>query len=192
MGEQPSWPATLAGDRLRRKVGARRELRRRVKLLALAVLGAAPVAATLAWDVPTLLVWNASASAPPGLYWISRGSLVRPGDMVLARAPGPMHPLMARRRYLPANVPIVKRVAAGKGEELCADGPDIRVDGRLVATRLRRDPSGRPMPWWTGCRVLRPGEVFLSSDNPLSFDGRYFGVTRRSDVAGRAQLLWAL
>ena len=47
------------------------------------------------------------------------------------------------------------------------------------------------MPWWSGCRTLEASERFLLMDSALSFDGRYFGVTRSGDVLGRAELLWA-
>ena len=192
MPDRPNWPGTLAGERLRRTIAERRESRRRLKLLVLAGLAVAPVAAIAYWKVPAVLVWNASASAPVGLYWISPNSAVRRGDMVVARVPQPVRSLAAARRYLPANVPLVKRVAAAKADRLCARGPDIRINGRLASIRLERDPAGRPMPWWTGCATLGPDELFLLTDSRLSFDGRYFGVTRKSDVLGRAQLLWAL
>ena len=47
------------------------------------------------------------------------------------------------------------------------------------------------MPAWTGCHELAAGEYFLLMDSPDSFDGRYFGLTRREDLVGRAVLLWA-
>jgi type IV secretory pathway protease TraF len=111
--------------------------------------------------------------------------------MVVARLPEPIRSLAAERRYLPANVPLVKRVAAASGDRLCARGSEIRINGRLVATRLGRDRLGRPMPWWSGCRRLEAGEIFLLMDRPLSFDGRYFGIIGKSDVVGRAGLLRA-
>ena len=46
------------------------------------------------------------------------------------------------------------------------------------------------MPWWHGCHRLRPHEYFLLTDSPLSFDGRYFGITRGSEILGKARLLW--
>lgn len=191
MAEQPRWPATLAGEGLRRKVAERRRIRRRLRLLALTVLVAALLAASAGARLPILLVWNASASAPLGLYAVRSGALPRRGDMVVAWVPGPARSLAAARQYLPANVPLVKRVAAAPGDRLCARGPDIRINGRLVAKRLERDRSGRPMPWWTGCRRLEANELFLLTDSPQSFDGRYFGVTRKSDIVGSAGLLWA-
>jgi type IV secretory pathway protease TraF len=48
------------------------------------------------------------------------------------------------------------------------------------------------MPWWSGCRRLERGELFLLSPaGPLAFDGRYFGVTRPLELIGKAHLLWA-
>jgi len=78
---------------------------------------------------------------------------------------------------------------------LAFDGRDFGVDrasalvGRAALRRLR-DPAGRPMPWWSGCTRLAPGELFLLSFEGLAFDGRYFGITRASELVGRASRLW--
>jgi type IV secretory pathway protease TraF len=88
-------------------------------------------------------------------------------------------------------VPLVKRAAAVAGDRVCARQRRIFINGKSVALRRARDPSGRPMPWWSGCARLQDGELFLlSAAGPLAFDGRYFGVTRASEVIGRARLLW--
>jgi conjugative transfer signal peptidase TraF len=138
-----------------------------------------------------LLVWNASASAPVGLYAVTRADRVRAGDMVIAWAPEPARSLAAERRYLPSNVPLVKRIAAGAGDRVCAIGEAIAVNGRHVAARRSIDGRGRTLPWWTGCRDLAKGEYFMLMNDPGSFDGRYFGVTRAEDLVGGAVLLWA-
>jgi len=57
----------------------------------------------------------------------------------------------------------VKPVAAIAGDRVCALGRAILINDRLAAMRRRTDPSGRPMPWCTGCRLLGPGELFLLS-----------------------------
>jgi conjugative transfer signal peptidase TraF len=191
MGDRSNWPPTLAGERLRQRVARRLQARRRLKLLLIAGLASGAAAASACWKAPTLLVWNASASAPVGLYAVSNGPAVRRGDMVIAWAPRPARSLAASRRYLPANVPLVKRVAAISGDLVCANGPRVRINGRLAAFRRRHDPSLRLMPWWEGCRKIGQGELFLLMDSSLSFDGRYFGISRMEDLVGRAKLLWA-
>ncbi|MBV9528265.1 MAG: S26 family signal peptidase, partial [Sphingomonas sp.] len=66
------------------------------------------------------LLWNASASAPTGLYRIHPNAALRTGDTVAASTPNTVRALADRRGYLPANVPLVKRVAAGRGSLVCA------------------------------------------------------------------------
>src|SRR3546814_17402554 len=89
------------------------------------------------------------------------------------------------------SVPLVKRVAAASGDEVCAVGARVTVNGRLAAKRQTRDGAGRPMPWWSGCAELGPEEYFLlMTDSGASFDGRYFGITSAGDIVGRARLLW--
>jgi conjugative transfer signal peptidase TraF len=149
------------------------------------------LAATIAVPLRPLLVWNASASAPVGLYAVAVPDGLEAGDLVIARVPEHLRMLAARRRYLPANVPLVKRVAAEPGDRVCASGPAIFVNGRRIATRLAHDGIGRPMPWWSGCVTLRRGAMFLLMDDPKSFDGRYFGPTGPRDIIGKATLLWA-
>nr|WP_245842967.1 S26 family signal peptidase [Sphingomonas laterariae] len=154
-----------------------------------------PVAATVftLFQPPTpRLLWNASESMTPGLYWIKPGINPRRDDLVLARPPGHIRPLLARRHYLAPNVPLLKRAAAVPGDTVCALGQEIFINARWVAERRPADPSGRPMPDWTGCLTMREGAVFLLGDHPLSFDGRYFGPSPAKDIIGQAALLWPL
>lgn len=177
------------GDELRRARARRRRLRRRTLALG---AGLGLLLASAAMPPRPRLVWNASASAPIGLYRISPGAPLKLGDMVIARVPEAVRSMAARRGYIPANVPLVKRVAAVPGDEICAFGPTLFVNGTRAADRRAVDGAGRPLPWWTGCRRLRDGTLLLlMSDSPYSLDGRYFGPTARGDVIGKAGLLWA-
>ena len=190
MIERRAAAAALArwGQNLRDARSRRRRLTRR----SLAIAGlAAALAATIALPPRPLLVWNASASAPIGLYRVG-GTDPATGDMVIAWPPAAARNFAARRHYLPANVPLVKRVVGEPGDIVCAFRQEIFVNGRWIAERRVRDGAGRPMPWWTGCTTLRHGTMFLlMTGSPASFDGRYFGPTNRGDIVGKATLLWA-
>jgi len=139
---------------------------------------------------PPRLVWNASASAPLGLFEVATDARLARGDMVIAWAPQGARELAARRHYLPRNVPLVKRIAGVAGDWVCATGEVLSVNGKRVAIRLKRDAAGRTMPWWRGCKMLGRDRFLLLMDAPASFDGRYFGPTARSDVVGRATPIW--
>ena len=158
---------------------------------AAALIVCTAVALSLLRPPGPLLVWNASPSSPVGLYAVKSVSGVRDGDEVVASPPPAYRRIAPARSYLPFHVPLVKRVAAVAGDRVCARRERILVNGRAAALRRMRDPSGRTMPRWSGCRRLEHGELFLlSAAGPLAFDGRYFGVSRASDLVGRARLLW--
>jgi len=153
--------------------------------------GIAGLGLTIAWPPLPRLVWNASASAPIGLYAVSPGTTPARGDMVIAWPPAAARQIAAHRHYLPANVPLVKRVVAVAGNTICAVDRTVTVNGRPVALRRSADAAGRPLPAWQGCIRLAPGAVFLlMTETPDSFDGRYFGPTSAHDIVGRATPLW--
>ncbi len=181
----------MIAPRLFRLERRRRGRQRPRSILALTLVGLGCVGlASLGRPAP-VLVWNASASAPIGLYRVLAPEPIRRGDMVLARTPDSMRALAAERGYLPVNVPLVKRIAGLGGDVVCAAGDDIFVGGRPVARRLDRDRLGRPLPGWSGCRRLGDGEVFLLMEGvPDSFDGRYFGPVPASSIIGRLVPLW--
>ncbi|MET0245595.1 MAG: S26 family signal peptidase [Sphingomonas sp.] len=165
----------------------------RLRRLRLAILGGAALvllAAPPVYSPAPRLVWNASASAPIGLYWVWPGDAPARGEMAIAWIPRRWRALAAERHYLPGNVPLVKRVAAADGDLVCGSGPRVFVNGVAVANRLARDPSGRALPWWQGCQRLARGDYLLLMDAPGSFDGRYFGTSPGRDLVGRARLIW--
>jgi conjugative transfer signal peptidase TraF len=184
-------PLLRWGEELRRSRRSRRLSRFRTFWAAASAAAATAALCTLAWPPRPALLWNASASSPVGLYRVGPPKDLRPGDLVVAWPPEPARTLGAERRYLPRNVPLVKRVAAVAGDRVCAVGQAVFVNGRLETLRLERDPSGRPMPWWTGCEDLADGDhLLLTPDVPQAFDGRYFGISRRDEIVGRARLIW--
>lgn len=135
------------------------------------------------------LAWNASASAPIGLYRVISGAPER-GVFVLVRIPKSIEKLAAIRGYLPAGVPLIKRITAVAGDHVCAFDGAIIVSGEIVARQRKADRAGRSLPRWNACRELVQGELFLLGDAPDSFDSRYFGPVTSARVIGRLAPLW--
>lgn len=127
-----------------------------------------------------------------GLYRVTDPGGISAGDMVVAWAPDWARRIAAERRYVPLNVPLVKRVAAARGDRVCVVGEAVFVNGQMVARRRSTDRAGRRLPWWTGCEDLGEGDLFLLMPAADSFDGRYFGISRHLDVVGRARLIWPI
>ena len=157
------------------------------------LVGLALLLASAAVGAQPLLVWNATASAPIGLYRVkpldSRPSQL--GELVLIRPDATSARVYAERGYLPFGVPLLKRVVAVAGQGVCERDGVLSIDGRHVADALPTDGRGRPLVAWSGCRQLRDGEAFvLMVEVPASLDGRYFGPTPIRSVIGRATPLW--
>jgi conjugative transfer signal peptidase TraF len=137
-----------------------------------------------------VLVWNASESAPIGLYYVQPGALFVT-TLVLAMPPEPLASSLARGGYLPRGVPLLKRILALPRQSVCRDELTISVDGVDVGTAREHDRRGRALPVWRGCQTIADGEVFLMNwDEPASLDSRYFGPIPASAIIGRAEPLW--
>jgi conjugative transfer signal peptidase TraF len=147
--------------------------------------------ATLTAPVSHYAVWNVSPSVPTGLYAIRGKASLHVGERVAIEPPPALRRLLAERGYLPVGVPLLKRVAAVRGQRICRFRHGVTIDGRFAGVARYRDRQGRTLPAWFGCRTLRSGELFaMNIDVPDSFDGRYFGVLRMTDVIGRATPVW--
>jgi len=137
------------------------------------------------------LIWNASASAPIGLYAVHPAGAVQTDDLLVVTLPGPLAAFLDARGYLPRGVPLLKHVAALAGQTVCRSGDRVTIDGHPVGAALARDHLGRLLPVWQGCRVIAAGEVFLMNRQSVaSLDGRYFGPLPNTTIVGRADAIW--
>lgn len=158
-------------------------MRRAALILAGAVSAATLV--TLAVPVSHYAVWNATASVPTGLYLIRGKASLHVGERVAIAPPPSLRRLLAERRYLPAGIPLLKRVAAVRGQRVTAlgrgksaRGTGLLGRGRSAALRSRHRAFQRRVV--IKARVVRHrGAAFRSA--PLARHVAYLereGVTR--------------
>jgi conjugative transfer signal peptidase TraF len=137
------------------------------------------------------LIWNATASTPTGLYALRPIGRLHALELVAVRPPEPIASYLADGGFLPKGVPLLKHVMALPGQTVCRAGDTVTVDHAEVGTARDRDHLGRPLPRWSGCRVLGAREVFLMNPTvPDSLDGRYFGPLPVTSIVARAVPLW--
>lgn len=132
-------------------------------------------------------IWNASASAPIGLYTVHAIDRFMVGDLVVVVPPQSLASVLDQRGYLPDGVPLMKRIAALPGQHVCRNGTTITIDGIEMAMTQIQDRFGRELPVWRGCLRIADDDVFLLNwQHRDSLDGRYFGPLPQSIVIGRA------
>ena len=85
------------------------------------------------------LVWNASESVPIGLYSVRRTGTLYITDLVVADPPEPIATFLADGGYLPRGVPLIKRVLALPGQEVCRKGVHIIINGLELGNAAERD-----------------------------------------------------
>ena len=136
-------------------------------------------------------IWNATASAPTGLYALRSVHHLHIRELVAVRPPEPIAHYLADGGFLPKGVLLLKPVTALPGNTVCRLGDTIIINQVAVGIAKTRDHLGRPLPRWDGCHKLRSNEVFLM--NPAvadSLDGRYFGPLPATAIVARAVPLW--
>ena len=126
------------------------------------------------------IVINGTPSLPEGFYRQQNRPIER-GCFILFRLPDAK---AALRDYACGN--LIKQVAAREGDHVSITSSGVKVNGvRLVnSVPLPFDREGRPLPQLQlDDYTLGAGELLaMSTYNPRSFDGRYFGVVRCGDV----------
>jgi conjugative transfer signal peptidase TraF len=136
-------------------------------------------------------IWNASNSVPIGLYRIQPTGKLTITELVAVRPPDPLAAFLDLNGYLPAGVPMLKRVLALPGQTVCRTGVTITVDSLEMGQARERDGRNRRLPAWQGCRVIGEDELFVMNwQSADSLDSRYFGPLPASSIIGRAVPVW--
>lgn len=142
-------------------------------------------------DAPPWYIWNASESVPIGLYRLLPLERMTVTELVAIRPPEPLETFLDLNGYLPAGVPMLKRIVALPGQTVCRTERSVKVDDIEIGQALERDGRNRPLPIWQGCRFISGDEIFVMNwQSPVSFDGRYFGPIPSSAVIGKALPVW--
>ncbi|WP_390588624.1 S26 family signal peptidase [Erythrobacter sp. MTPC3] len=164
-------------------------MKRRTILVAGTVAAAALLSAAL--PMSRILLWNATASVPTGLYHIRGTASLHVRERVAIDPPPGLRTYLAERGYLPSGVPLLKEVAALRGDIVCRRGLVITINGEPAGEARALDSRARPLPDWQGCQIIGADEIFVMNRSvPGSFDGRYFGPIARAQVIGRANPVW--
>jgi conjugative transfer signal peptidase TraF len=160
--------------------------------LAGAAIGSATllgVCLTGAW-LPARLGYflNITPSEPVGIYREIGGGAER-GTLVLLKQPhDPASSILNLKSYLPANIPLIKRIAAMPSDVVETSAYGVRVNRILWpdSAPLTHDQEGRSLqPYPFGTYQVPAGQIWVMSNHPRGLDSRYFGPVTESSVISR-------
>jgi conjugative transfer signal peptidase TraF len=130
------------------------------------------------------ILLNVTPSEPLGLY-VRTGLAPHTGRLAAFFAPPAAFPYADHALGDLRRVPVLKTLAAGPGDRVCAADGQLLINGRRRAPIAPRDGQGRALPQWRACRRLGDGEYFaLSTRVPNSFDSRYYGPVPARAILG--------
>jgi conjugative transfer signal peptidase TraF len=129
---------------------------------------------------------NITPSEPVGIYRRIGGGVER-GALVLLNQPRDSAASILGR-YLPANIPLIKRIAAIPDDLVEVNAKGVRVNGILWpdSAPLTHDQEGRSLrPYSFGISRVPSGQIWVMSNHPRGLDSRYFGPVAELSVISR-------
>ena len=139
-----------------------------------------------------LLIINETASMTKGLYaYTDKANTLKRGDIVALKMALGANAYLVDELGYPETTLLIKRVAGTSGDIMCRHGTTVTINAKTVHAS-GKDRLGNSLPYWDGCAVLQPNQVFLLGDHPNSFDSRYFGPVTNSELLGiyRGVMTW--
>jgi conjugative transfer signal peptidase TraF len=155
--------------------------------LGLAILASAPAFQ----DHPPFII-NETVSMAKGVYaYTENANAIKRKDIVALKMTIGANAYLVDELGYPDKTLLIKRVAGLSGDVMCRRGTTVTINAQTVHA-FRRDRFGTLLPYWSGCHVLLPQEVFLLGDHPSSFDSRYFGPIAKDQLIGtyRGVMTW--
>jgi len=129
---------------------------------------------------------NITPSEPVGIYRQIGGGVERGALVLLNRPRGSAASILGR--YLPANIPLIKRVAAIAGDVVETSARGVSVNQILWpdSAPLTHDQEGRSLrPYPFGVYRVPAGQIWVMSNHPRGLDSRYFGPVAELSVISR-------
>ena len=135
---------------------------------------------------------NTTRSIPVGLYWTTKDPIVTGAYVMFCPPEVEVFHEAKNRGYIDTGLCpghygyMMKQVMGTKNDTVNVTNEGVRVNNTLLplSVPLNADSSGRALPrYQTNHYVLDDTQVLLMSDvNERSFDSRYFGPIRQSQI----------
>lgn len=125
----------------------------------------------------TIFYVNRTASMPMGIYVKLKDDVVVDGDVIVFRHPHQKNNLI---KYV---------LKMGAGEYCFDELGSVWLDGNPIA-EINIEKFSNAYLNQSNCHLIEPGEIFVMGDHQNSYDSRYFGTIKKSNVIAKVTLLY--
>ena len=142
---------------------------------------------------------NVTQSEPLGYYFVWTGWTYNVNDLVLVCLNDMVYENVLHRLGLPYiknecqhNTPfLLKRIVAISGDEVLITNDGVYINNRYYnnSKQLLQYHNINLLPQFKRRFILKKNEFFLLGDTPTSYDSRYFGVIKQSQIYKKTLLL---
>lgn len=130
------------------------------------------------------IMFQITPSLPRGAYWIEHPDKIETGMLCVFAIPTEVDGMARSRGWIPENLRyyLMKSIVAKQGDVVEVSAAGLSINGKYFGPVSKYDSQGLPLPRLYKKYVLGPEEYFVATTYRNSFDSRYFGKIRRSDI----------
>ncbi len=137
---------------------------------------------------------NVTESLPRGVYVRVPKFELNRGDYVVYEPSEEIKKLIRENGWGEGEQKFLKQVGGVKGDEYEVDKVHqiFLINGKYAGQVFKTDNAGHKMPQLEGKNTVKEGEILPTGTNLRSFDGRYTGAIRISEVKAKVVpvILW--
>ena len=133
------------------------------------------------------IVYSSTASMPAGFYLIIPTKNIAINQIVEAKIPDEYFQFIRSKSWFPNSNSIIKYVVAKEGDIVCVRDNILLINNKEIVSIHVSEGQNNQLPRFAFCgKIDKDRYLLLSTRNPRSFDGRYFGLISSSHIRGRA------
>ncbi|WP_440617200.1 signal peptidase I [Cysteiniphilum sp. 6C5] len=126
-------------------------------------------------------------SMPEGWYFTYPVADYHKGDNVVFIPNQQTEHYILTRKWLPRNIPLLKKIVGVPGDLLCIKGQNVYINEQWIGKIYQTDGKGNMLPVFQFCGKIPKGRYFMQGvANPHSFDSRYYGLVDKSQIMSKA------
>jgi conjugative transfer signal peptidase TraF len=134
--------------------------------------------------LPTLFIFNRTASLPLGFYIVIPKKSYQVGDIVAFDCPQPFDGLAVERGWIKKDELMLKKIGGVHGDIYKAlDNHQFWINQKYIGQIIDKDKNNQDMPSiGIGNFTVKENNFLPIGENPRSFDGRYFGQVSLASI----------